>query len=73
MAPSPRASDRSLSTKLVQTFADRGYRVVGEEDSQGLILCFLGRSRYYFLHVTLQFYSRGLVDPVPDPLLRKIW
>jgi hypothetical protein len=26
-------------------------------------------SRYFFLQVALQLYSRGWVDPVPDPLL----
>jgi hypothetical protein len=33
------------------------------------ILGFLDRSRYYFLQVAPQLYSRGWVDPVPDPLL----
>jgi hypothetical protein len=32
---------------------------------------FLDRSRYFFFEVVPQLYSRGWVDPVPDPLLRK--
>jgi hypothetical protein len=36
------------------------------------ILDFLDRSRYFFFQVAPQLYSRGWVDPVPDPvLLRK--
>jgi hypothetical protein len=30
---------------------------------------FLDRNRYYFFQVAPQLYSRGWVDPVPDPLL----
>jgi hypothetical protein len=30
---------------------------------------FLDRSRYFFFQVAPQLYSRGWVDPVPDPLL----
>jgi hypothetical protein len=38
----------------------------------GRILDFLDRSRYFFFQVAPQLYSRGRVDPVPDPvLLRK--
>jgi hypothetical protein len=33
------------------------------------ILGFLDRSRYFFFKVAPQLYSRGRVDPVPDPLL----
>jgi len=32
-------------------------------------LCFLDRSRYFFIQVAPQLTSRGWVDPVPDPLL----
>jgi hypothetical protein len=35
----------------------------------GRILGFLDRSRYFFFQVAPQLYSRGWVDPVPDPLL----
>ena len=34
-------------------------------------LCFLDRSRYFFIQVAPQLTSRGWVDPVPDPLLLK--
>jgi hypothetical protein len=42
--------------------------VVRTTDPHGHILCILDRSSYYF-QVTLQLYSRGLVDLVPDPQL----
>jgi hypothetical protein len=58
-----------MSAKLVPTFADRGYCVVSATDPHGRILGFLDRSRYYFFQVPPQLYSRGSVDPVPDPLL----
>jgi hypothetical protein len=62
--------DHRLSEKLVLTFADTGYRVVIATDPQGRKLrIFLGRSRYFFFQVAPQLYSRGWVDPVPDPLL----
>jgi hypothetical protein len=66
-----RLSDRRLSAKIVPAFADRGYRVVSATDPPppGRILGFLDRSRYYFFQVAPQLYSRGWVDPVPDPLL----
>jgi hypothetical protein len=38
-------------------------------DPHGCILSFLDWSRYYFFQVAPQLYSRGWVDPVPDPLL----
>jgi hypothetical protein len=47
----------------------RGCRLVSATDPHGRILGFLDRSRYYFLQVAPQLYSRGWVDPVPDPLL----
>jgi hypothetical protein len=64
-----RPSNRRLSAKLVPTFADRGCRVVSATDPHGRILDFLDRSRYYFCQVAPQLYSRGWVDPVPNPLL----
>jgi hypothetical protein len=42
--------------------------VISVTDPYGRILGFLDRSRYFF-QVAPQLYSRGLVDPVPDPLL----
>jgi hypothetical protein len=41
-----RPSDRGLSAKLVQTFADRGCRVVSATDPYGRILYFLDRHIY---------------------------
>jgi hypothetical protein len=64
-----RPSDRSLSAKLVSTFADRGSHVVSVTDPYDRILGFLDRSRYFFFQVAPQLYSRGWVNPVPDPLL----
>jgi hypothetical protein len=65
------ASDRRLSVKLVPTFVDRGCHVVSVTDPYGRILGFEDRSRYFFFQVAPQLYSRGWVDSVPDPLLRK--
>jgi hypothetical protein len=64
-----RPSDRHLSAKLVPTFANIGCHVVNATDPYGRILEFLDRSRYFFFQVSPQFYSRGWVDPVPEPLL----
>jgi hypothetical protein len=64
-----RPSNRLLSAKLVPTLTDRGCRVVSATDLYGRILGFLDRSRYFFFQVALQLYSRGSVDPVPNPLL----
>jgi hypothetical protein len=65
-----RPSDRRLSMKLVPTFADRGVsRSQRGGSSTGVILFFLDRSRHFFFQVAPQLYSRGWVDPVPDPLL----
>jgi hypothetical protein len=50
--------------------------VVRAMDPHGRIPGFLERSRCYFFQAALQLYSRGWVDPVPDPPLRKsgsIW
>jgi hypothetical protein len=38
-------------------------------DPRYSILGFLYRSRYYIFQLAPQLYSRGWVDPVPDPLL----
>jgi hypothetical protein len=58
-----------LSAKLVPTFVNRGCRVVSTINSLGHIPGFLDRSRYCFFQVALQLYSRGWVNPKPDPLL----
>jgi hypothetical protein len=62
-------TDLSLSAKVVPTFADRGYCVVSVTDPYGRNLGFIDRRRYFYFQVLPQFYSRGWVDPVPDPLL----
>jgi hypothetical protein len=62
-------SFRRLSAKLMPTFEDRGCRVVSVTDPCDRILGFLDRSRYFFFQVAPQLYSRGWVDPVPDPLI----
>jgi hypothetical protein len=62
--------DRLLSAKLVLTFVDRRCHVVNVTNPYGCNLDFLDRSRYFFFfQVAPEFYSRGWVDPVPDPLL----
>jgi hypothetical protein len=66
---SERARDRRLSAKLVPNFADRVCHVVSVTDPYGRILGFLDRSRYFFFQVAPQLYSRGWVDPVPEPIL----
>jgi hypothetical protein len=62
-------SDRRLPAKLVPPFADRECCVVSITDPYGNILDFLDWSHYFFFQVAPQLYSRGWVDPVPDPLL----
>jgi hypothetical protein len=64
-------SDSSLSAKLMPTFADRGCHVISVTVLYSSILGFLDRSRYFFLRAAPQLYSRGWVDPVPDPLLHR--
>jgi hypothetical protein len=60
-----------MSTKLVPTFADRGCRVVGATGSHGRHSR-LSRPEPLIIHSnTSSIYSRGWVDPVPDPLLLK--
>jgi hypothetical protein len=46
-----RPSDRSLSAKLVPTFADTGCHVVSLTDPYGCILGFLDTSRYFFFQI----------------------
>jgi hypothetical protein len=61
-------SDRRLSAKLVPTFADRVPR--GQRDrSLRPYSWFSGLEPLVFYQVASQLYSRGWVDPVPDPLL----
>jgi hypothetical protein len=55
--------------KLVPHFTDRKYHVVSVTDPYGSNLSFLDRSSYFFFQVAPQLYSRGWLDPIPDPLL----
>jgi hypothetical protein len=55
--------------KLVPTFADRRCRLVSATDPYCRIFGFLDRSRFIYIPVSPQMYSRGWVDRVPDPLL----
>jgi hypothetical protein len=64
-----RPSDRWLSAKLVPTFADRGCHVVSVADPYSSTIAFLDHSSYFFFQVAPQLYSKGWVDPIPDPLL----
>jgi hypothetical protein len=59
------AACRRVSAK----FSNRECHVVSVTDPYSRILGFLDRSRYFFFQVAPQLYSRGWVDPVPDPLL----
>jgi hypothetical protein len=75
LSPQANYTDRATAAyqrSWCQPFADRGCHVVSVTNPYGRILGFLDRSRYYFFQVAPQLYSRGWVDPVPDPLpLRK--
>jgi hypothetical protein len=71
---SPRANytDRATAAcrrSWCQLLRIRGCHVVYLTDPYGRIFGFLDRSRYFFLQAAAQLYSRGRVDPVPDPLL----
>jgi hypothetical protein len=50
-----RLSDRRLSAKLMQTFADEGCNVVSVTDPYGRILEFLDLNHYVFFQVAPQF------------------
>jgi imidazoleglycerol phosphate dehydratase HisB len=56
-----------MSAKLVTTFEDLRAHVHSVTDPYGRILGFLDQSRYFFFQVAPQLYSRGGVDPRPDP------
>jgi hypothetical protein len=64
-----RPSNRRLSAKSVSNSANRGCHVVRVTDPYARIFGFLDQSRYVFFQVAPQLYSRGWVDPVPNPLL----
>jgi hypothetical protein len=62
-----RPSHCSLSAKLVKAFADRGCHVVVVAYPYGCNMGFFDQSSYFSFKVAPQFYSRGWVDPIPDP------
>jgi hypothetical protein len=62
-------SNSRFSARLVPTFADKRCIVVRATDPYGRILGFLDRSRYFFVQLAPQLYSRGWEDSVPDTLL----
>jgi hypothetical protein len=63
-----RPSDRRLSAKWLPTFADKGCHLVSVTDPYGRTLDFSRQEPLLFYQVAPQLYSRGWVDPVPDPL-----
>jgi hypothetical protein len=71
LSPQANYADRATAAcrgSQCQLFADRGCRVVSATDPHSRILGFQDRSQYCFFQVVSQLYSRGWVDPVPDPL-----
>jgi hypothetical protein len=58
-----------LVSEVSANFCGDGCYVVSSADPYGRNLGFLDRSRYFFFQLALQLYSRGWVDPIPDPLL----
>jgi hypothetical protein len=58
-----------VSEVSANLFAVRGCHVVSMTNRYDRIPGFLYRSRYYLFQLAPQLYSRGWVDPVPDPLL----
>jgi hypothetical protein len=72
LSPRTKYTDRAIAAcgrSYCQRLRITGFQVVGVTDPYGRILDFLDRIRYFFFQVALQLYSRGSVDPVPDPLL----
>jgi hypothetical protein len=64
-----RPSDRRLSAKWLPTFAARGCHVVSVTGSLRPYSRFSRQDPLLFYQVSPQLYSRGRMDPVPDPLL----
>jgi hypothetical protein len=67
-SPQANYTDRA---KLVPTFADGGVAWSAQRITTTVNLGFLDRTSYFSIQVAPQLSSRGWVDPVPDPLLRK--
>jgi hypothetical protein len=58
-----------LVSEVNANFHGQGCRMVSAVDPHGHNLDFLDQRHYSFFQVAPQLYPRGLVDPVPDPLL----
>jgi hypothetical protein len=74
LCPRANYTDRATTAcqrSKCQLFADRGCHVVNAMDPYGRISGFLDRSRYFFFQAAPQLYSRGWMDPIPDPLKTK--
>jgi hypothetical protein len=61
--------DHHLSAKLVPVIEDRGCCVVSTTHPYCLFSDFLDGNRYIFFQAAPRLYSRGWMDPVPEPLL----
>jgi hypothetical protein len=66
---SPQANYTDRATATCGRSQCKLLRIKGVTWSAWRILEFLDRSRYFFFQVAPRLYSRGWVDPVPDPLL----
>jgi hypothetical protein len=64
-----RPSDRRLSAKLLTTFAYRGCHKVSAADPSRPYSRISRPEPLFYFRAAPQLYSRGWVDPVPDPLL----
>jgi hypothetical protein len=62
-------SDRRLSANLVRTFADSGVSRGQGNGSPTAVISVSRPEPYFSFQVAPQLYSRGWVDPVPEPLL----
>jgi hypothetical protein len=77
VAFSPQANYTDWATatcrrNLVPTFADREVSRGQRGGSSTVVnFSFIDRSLYFFFQVSPHLSSRGWVDPVPDPLLRR--
>jgi hypothetical protein len=58
-----------LVGEVITNFADKNVSRGQSDDPYGHIIGFQNGSRYFFFQVAIQLYSRGWVDPVPDPIL----
>jgi hypothetical protein len=64
-----KATERPPPVGEDNAVADRGCHVVNVTDPLQPYSRFLDRGPYFFFQVAPHLFSRGLVGPVPDPLL----